>query len=78
MIVFRDSPSENWNRRRRDARAMGEVGQLPEVIGALTAAESAGPTTRTSTEAITIGVTTGVIVFVLTRTLDKLFFGGKK
>jgi hypothetical protein len=68
--------SENWNQRRRVARAVAsQMGQLPEVTGGVVAAEVSS---RSASEAITIGVTTGVLVFVLTRTLDKLFFGGKK
>jgi hypothetical protein len=71
MVVFRDSTDMNWNRRRRAAR----LGQLPEVAGGITAAEV---TTRTPAEAISIGVTTGVLVFAITRILDRMFFGGPK
>ena len=77
IVSYRDMTSENWNRRRRSARFAG-LGQMPEVIGAVTAAEQYPPTVRTSGDAIRIGVTTGVLVFVLTRVLDRLFFGGGK
>ena len=57
----------NWNRRRRDARGLG---QLPEVAGGVVAAgevSSGVPVSRS----ILVGVSTGVLVFVITRLLDR-------
>jgi hypothetical protein len=58
---------QNWHRRRR---AMRGFSQLPEVAGGMMAAgesSSGVPASRS----ILIGVSTGVLVFIITRVLDR-------
>lgn len=83
--AYRDSVNDGWSQLRRRrvqvARRSGvpSIGQLPEVAGGVVAAEEISfPGGRSASEAVAVGVTTGVLVFVVTRILDRLIFGGWK